>query len=81
MKENEVAVNNLLQELNFKEKTIWNLLSNGIKDKKSSFHSPSLCTIKKNKSFIRTLILRNVEETIAGIMSKKQNGLNIPPVK
>ena len=26
-------------------------------------------------------ILRNVEETIAGIISKKENGLKIPPVK
>ena len=26
-------------------------------------------------------ILKKVEETIAGIISKKENGLNIPPVK
>ena len=26
-------------------------------------------------------ILRNVDETIAGIINKKQNGLKIPPVK
>ena len=26
-------------------------------------------------------ILRNVEETIAGITNKKEKGLNIPPVK
>jgi hypothetical protein len=26
-------------------------------------------------------ILRNVEETIAGIISKRENGLRIPPVK
>ena len=26
-------------------------------------------------------MLKNVEETIAGIISKKQNGLKIPPVK
>ena len=26
-------------------------------------------------------MLKNVDDTIAGITSKKQNGLNIPPVK
>jgi hypothetical protein len=26
-------------------------------------------------------MLRNVDETIAGIISKKENGLRIPPVK
>ena len=26
-------------------------------------------------------MLRNVEETIAGIINKKENGLRIPPVK
>ena len=26
-------------------------------------------------------ILKNVDDTIAGIMRRKQNGLNIPPVK
>ena len=26
-------------------------------------------------------ILRNVEETIAGIINKKENGLRIPPVR
>ena len=34
-----------------------------------------------NPKIIVVPILRNVEETIAGIISKKQNGLKIPPVK
>ena len=35
----------------------------------------------KNPKIIVDPMLKNVDETIAGIISKKQNGLNIPPVK
>ena len=34
-----------------------------------------------NPKIIVVPILKKVDETIAGIISKKQNGLNIPPVK
>ena len=34
-----------------------------------------------NPKIIVVPILRNVEETIAGITSRKQKGLKIPPVK
>ena len=34
-----------------------------------------------NTKIIVVPMLRNVEETIAGIISKKQKGLKIPPVK
>ena len=34
-----------------------------------------------NPKIIVVPILKKVEETIAGIISKKQNGLKIPPVK
>ena len=34
-----------------------------------------------NPTMIVVPMLKNVEETIAGIISKKQNGLKIPPVK
>jgi len=34
-----------------------------------------------NPKMIVVPILRNVEETIAGITNKKEKGLNIPPVK
>ena len=34
-----------------------------------------------NPKIIVVPILKNVEETIAGITNKKEKGLNIPPVK
>ena len=44
--------------------------------------------MSKNKKNIVTIprmivvpILRNVEDTIVGMINKKQNGLKIPPVK
>ena len=42
--------------------------------------------VNKSKDVIKPKIivvpiLRNVEETIAGITNKKEKGLNIPPVK
>jgi len=45
------------------------------------------CVSRNNMNEVITLniivvpILRNVEETIAGIISKNENGLKIPPVK
>ena len=45
--------------------------------------NPSLINVRKViiPKIIVEPILKKVEDTIAGIINRKQNGLNIPPVK
>ncbi len=48
--------------LNLINHEIWRLLCDGVRDRKSFFHTPSLGTIRKGKVKIRTLVLREANK-------------------
>ncbi len=54
---------NLLINLAKAENLIWDLLAQGVVNKRSEFHCPTLSTTNKNKLNSRTIILRKVIES------------------
>ena len=52
---------NFFSDLNKGESKIWDLLAQGVVNKKSKFHTPTLSTINGNEINSRTIILRKVD--------------------
>ena len=55
---------NFFNTLAFSENKIWDLLLQGVANKKSKFHTPTLSTIADNRVNSRTIILRKVLKSI-----------------
>ena len=52
----------------FSENKIWDLLLQGVANKKSKFHTPTLSTFANNRVNSRTIILRNVSQNIRNLV-------------
>ena len=56
------------KDLNIIERLIWDYFQQGVRNKKSAFHYPTIGTFSKSSFSLRTVILRNVirkERTIS----------------
>ncbi len=72
---------NFFSDLDKGESRIWDLLSQGVVNKKSKFHTPTLSTINGNAINSRTIILRKVDNKTKMLLfysdSRSRKVLNI----